>query len=66
MSLLKKILLAFVAISVLAALLIFSSLSPEKDKKDPGSNLPEDAVQRIKIPKIPQNLDFCRRACSAK
>jgi len=58
MSLLKKILLAFVAISVLVALLIFSSLSPDKDKKDPVSNLPEDAVQRIKIPKIPQNLDF--------
>jgi hypothetical protein len=58
MSLLKKILLALFAFSVLAALLIFSSLSPDKDKKDSGSNLPEDAVQRIKIPKIPQNLDF--------
>lgn len=58
MSLLKKILFGFAAFSVLAVLLIFSSLSPDMDKKDKSLNLPEDAVQRIRIPKIPQNLDF--------
>lgn len=58
MSLLKKILFGFAAFSVLAVLLIFSSLSPDMDKKDKSLNLPEDAVQRINIPKIPQNLDF--------
>jgi hypothetical protein len=58
MSLLKKILFGLAAFSVLAVLLIFSSLSPDMDKKDKSLNLPEDAVQRIRIPKIPQNLDF--------
>jgi hypothetical protein len=58
MSLLKKILFGLAAFSVLAVLLIFSSLSPDMDKKDKNLNLPEDAVQRIRIPKIPQNLDF--------
>lgn len=58
MSLLKKILFGLAAFSVLAVLLIFSSLSPDMDKKDKSLNLPEDAVQRINIPKIPQNLDF--------
>lgn len=58
MTLLKKIFLALAVLSILAALLIFSSLSPDKDKKGSTSSLPEDAVQRINIPKIPQNLDF--------
>lgn len=58
MSLLKKILFGLAAFSVLAVLIIFSSLSPDMDKKDKSLNLPEDAVQRIRIPKIPQNLDF--------
>jgi hypothetical protein len=58
MSLLKKILFGLAAFSVLAVLLIFSSLSPDMDKKDKSLNLPEDAVQRIRIPKIPQTLDF--------
>jgi hypothetical protein len=58
MTLLKKILLGLVGLSALAALIIFGSLSPDMDKKDKSLNLPEDAVQRIRIPKIPQNLDF--------
>ena len=58
MTLLKKILLGLVGLSALAALIIFGSLSPDKEKNEKASNIPNDAVQQLRIPKIPQNLDF--------
>jgi hypothetical protein len=59
---LKKILLGLVGISALVALIIFSSLSPEREKNEKKSNIPNDAVQQLRIPKIPQNLDFAGEA----
>jgi hypothetical protein len=59
MSVFKNLLIFTLGAGTVAALLIFSSLSPDKDSKNnEAPKLPADAVQQIRIPQLPDTLNF--------
>jgi membrane-bound lytic murein transglycosylase D len=59
MKFLKNILIFLLGATTVTTLLIFSSLSPDKDKETiENANLNLEAVQQIRIPKLPDSMNF--------